>query len=253
MTTRRTLITLSLLVVSATVSGFFGCGGVALVGFIGANICNTDERCNDGLFCNGEERCIDEFCEDGVPPCDEAVCDEEANTCSAGCTDEACDDGDFCNGEELCSTPMGASGGTCINGTSPCFVGEVCLEDLDRCVECTKDSDCNEGHLCIDDICIEAPTEPESFTVFLRNEDNQNTHLLTASESFGPGNRVGPDGFRTVVMPPSLAGDVFTFRAGREGSVFATLDCEFFPDSVEDAVVTWTGFDLTCTGELTPD
>lgn len=247
---RLVVITFAMLVAGTTMLNIHGCREFLGIGILAADMCVTDERCNDGLFCNGEERCVDGGCQDGVEPCNAIACDEDTNTCSGdGCTVGSCDDGLFCNGEELCT-----SEGMCINGDLPCFPGEFCVETDGRCVECTADDQCGAGRVCIDELCIEAPTEPERFTVFLRNEDIDQVHLLTASESFGPSNRVNANGGQRIVeLGPALAGDVFTFRAGRNGSAFATIDCEFFPDSTEDAVVTWTGFELTCSGELTLD
>jgi hypothetical protein len=49
-------------------------------------------------------------------------------TTPAACTDDAdCDDGVFCNGVETCVE------GECQDGTSPCAVGENCIEDPGEC------------------------------------------------------------------------------------------------------------------------
>ncbi len=254
MTSLRGLYLVSVVIAGAVQCGLSGCTGEEVIGGIlglGSAICETDGRCDDGLFCNGEERCGGGFCENGVVPCGAGACDENTNTCSAACTSETCDDGAFCNGQETCSFTNDAANGECVSGDVPCLAGEICLEDDDRCVECTARENCASGQLCIDELCIDAPTEPESFTVILLNEDILTTHLLTAAEDFGAANRLAPGASRTFGMPPSLAGDVFTFRAGRNGVAFATVDCEFFPEPLEDAVVTWTGFALTCGGDLT--
>ncbi len=255
MTTRRTITVITILIAGATTFNMAGCTGEEVVGGIlgiAAATCETDSRCNDGLFCNGEEFCdTDGLCSDGIRPCDASACDEEANTCSTACTDEGCDDGAFCNGEERCVTSDDGSTSSCAGGESPCFSDEVCLEDEDRCAVCTTDSHCPDGQVCVDEFCIEGTAEPEAFTVFFFNEDSQTTHILTASESFGSTNRLTAGASRTVEAPPSVVGDVFTYRAGRSGSVFATVDCEYFPDPLNDAVVTWTGFALECSGNLT--
>jgi hypothetical protein len=57
-----------------------------------------------------------------VAPCEPVVVPE----CEC---DNDCNDGLFCTGTETCAD------GTCVAGETPCNQGEVCVEDVDQCVE----------------------------------------------------------------------------------------------------------------------
>ncbi len=211
--------------------------------------CETDEKCNDGVFCNGEERCIDGECNDGEPPCGEAACDGEAQTCAQPCSDDQCDDGLFCNGEESCQFSDGDPNGFCGLGEIPCFGDDICSEELDRCAECFTANDCPDGDECVEDRCVEGTDEPISLQVQLKNEGSTTVHMLIASESFGSGNRLPPGQSRTVTLPPGIVGDVYTFRVGSNGTVFRSVDCMLDPGSDEGSV-TYTGPDMFCSGDL---
>lgn len=70
----------------------------------------------------------------------------------AGCdSDVDCNDGNFCNGAESCVN------GTCVAGTSPCWVGEICNEATGECAtaECMVNSDCDDSDLCTVDACTD--------------------------------------------------------------------------------------------------
>ncbi|MEO1271759.1 MAG: hypothetical protein AAFX99_27010, partial [Myxococcota bacterium] len=90
--------------------------------------CLTDDDCDDG------NPCTDDTCTD------DAVCDHINN--SAPCTDNL-----FCNGADACQD------GTCsVHSGGPC-VGSQCDEQLDRCVGCLDDIDCDDGNICTDNFC----------------------------------------------------------------------------------------------------
>ena len=226
-------------------------GGAAIVVAVAANMCETDERCDDGAFCNGVEFCFEGFCQGGEAPCGEAACDGELQTCAEPCTEEQCGDGLFCNGEEFCTFPEGDPNGFCTTGILPCFDNEVCSESRDACVGCNRNSDCPEGEICVEDVCVEGSEDPITLSVILTNEDVTMVHVLTDSESFDSSNRLNIDGgTRIVTFGSVLVGDRFTFNAGTNGSVFATVECTYDPLPTQDSVVTWTGLALECSGSL---
>jgi hypothetical protein len=114
--------------------------------------------CADELFCNGEETCdgageclagTEVDCSDDVN-CTIDSCDEINDECVNTPNDNNCpDDGLFCNGQEICDPVDG-----CVSSGDPCF-GEFCNEDEDICepVECTTDSDCEDGLFCTVNTC----------------------------------------------------------------------------------------------------
>lgn len=132
--------------------------------------------CDDGVFCNGADTCQGGACVHPGSPCANPTpyCDEAADRCAScksdgecddgnPCTDDAChagscahaanagpcDDGLWCNGADTCS------GGKCsVHAGTPC-AGKAprCLEEADRCVECTGAADCDDGNSCTTDTC----------------------------------------------------------------------------------------------------
>ena len=63
-----------------------------------------------------------------------------ANECSQ---DSDCDDGLFCTVNESCEQGM------CVAGTDPCVgEGKVCSEDIQGCVQCVSNADCEAGYEC---------------------------------------------------------------------------------------------------------
>ena len=60
-----------------------------------------------------------------------------------------CSDGFFCNGLETCD-----GFGICLPSTDPC-PGQPCNETTDTCEPCQADADCDDGHVCTIDTCVE--------------------------------------------------------------------------------------------------
>ncbi len=89
--------------------------------------CTVDANCDDG---NG---CTDNTCVNGI-------CVHPNNTAP-------CEDGLFCTSGDTCG------GGTCISGTDPCVLPQLCSENLNACVACLVDIDCDDGNFCTDDTC----------------------------------------------------------------------------------------------------
>ncbi len=131
--------------------------------------CVSDDNCTDELYCNGAEYCSNGTCYSEGDPCIEQgsslpaaygpICDEANDACvecvsDDNCTDEAkpfcnennacveclsdgnCDDGVFCNGTETCDN------GTCMPFEGDVCQGELCNEEIDQCVGCLDDRDC---------------------------------------------------------------------------------------------------------------
>ena len=71
-------------------------------------------------------------------------------TSNGSCADDAeCNDGLFCNGTESCD--VGGSD-TCLPGLDPC-PGQLCDDASDTCVDCTENSECDDGDACTTDTC----------------------------------------------------------------------------------------------------
>jgi hypothetical protein len=88
-------------------------------------------------------------------------------------SDDDCDDELYCNGVESCSIEASDTVGVCAEGTDPC-AGDICLEDSEECVDCEEDSDCAEGEICEDDVCIDdacPPGTPEEVLLFDEDGD----------------------------------------------------------------------------------
>jgi hypothetical protein len=131
--------------------------------------CVSDDNCTDGLFCSGVETCQDGTCVSSGDPCLDTlnalpaaygpICDEASDNCVECVTDDncteaepfcndtnecveclvndQCGDGLFCNGFETCDN------GTCMPFEGDvCERGEICNEEIDQCVGCLDDGDC---------------------------------------------------------------------------------------------------------------
>lgn len=98
-----------------------------------------DPICDDGIACT------DDSCFIGFPP---YYCVHGSN----------CSNGDFCDGIELCCTTPGGCGtyavGQCVPGEDiVCPPGQYCSEDLDDCVYCEENWQCDDGNPCTEDTC----------------------------------------------------------------------------------------------------
>ena len=65
-----------------------------------------------------------------------------------GCDGTLCVDDSFCNGEESCQ------GGVCTDGPDPCVDPDHCDEEMDACVECISDGECDDADGCSIDACV---------------------------------------------------------------------------------------------------
>ena len=92
--------------------------------------CQTDEECDDGNECT-IDRCVKGVC----------VHDHDR---------QPCDDGLFCTAIDTCID------GVCVSTGSPCTGDLLCSEQLGECVECLRDSDCDDGNICTTDTCSES-------------------------------------------------------------------------------------------------
>ena len=132
----------------------------------------SDDNCTDGLFCTGFETCDNGTCVSSGDPCQleepaslpadlaGPVCDEANDTCvecltDDNCTEEAepfCDDNnecveclsdDNCTDDVFCNGPETCDNGTCMPFEGDvCERGELCNEEIDQCVGCLDDGDC---------------------------------------------------------------------------------------------------------------
>jgi hypothetical protein len=81
--------------------------------------CESASDCNDGNLCTDDV-------------CNQGHCENEANT-------TPCDDGKFCNGPDRCQAEE------CVpTGVPPCGGNTMCSEELQSCVGCTTDDDCQD-------------------------------------------------------------------------------------------------------------
>lgn len=129
--------------------------------------------CDDGLFCTAEDvicdgRCIGRGrrCNDTETP----ICNEELDRCVACrndydcfdnhlcfagvCIDGQChvDDVPYCDDGLFCTVEV-CFFGRCTAYEKRCADPLLCDEALDRCVECLKNSDCDDGNECTTDRC----------------------------------------------------------------------------------------------------
>ncbi|MFQ5494679.1 MAG: hypothetical protein ACE5EX_04800 [Phycisphaerae bacterium] len=123
----------------------------------------TDTECENPDTCNGSGACLSNAEPFGTPcgnpansQCDQAdtcdgngTCQDNILPAGAACgdpTDTFCDDPDTCDGA-----------GTCQANLFPCPPGLVCFNSQNgaACVECTQDSDCDDGVFCNGaEVCI---------------------------------------------------------------------------------------------------
>ncbi len=139
----------------------------------------NDANCADnGVFCDGDEVCdaaldcvsagdpcpVGEFCNEATDTCDECTTNGHCDD-GVACTDDTClagtcvytpndancpDDGLFCTGDEVCDAVSG-----CVSAGDPCVdSGLVCDEELDQCVTCQFDDECDDSVACTDDACV---------------------------------------------------------------------------------------------------
>lgn len=135
--------------------------------------CERDSDCPDGYYCTDEGVCClkgeSKDDPDSTDACDGVDCDDDNvcthDTCDDGVcfytnVDGACDDGDrltigdHCVGGECLGTKV-----DCVDD-SDCFEGKVCVDNV--CVvdiECIIDVDCPSGEQCVDGVCVEIPDE----------------------------------------------------------------------------------------------
>jgi hypothetical protein len=101
---------------SCYIAGVFG---VCRQGLCGPMHCDSPSVCND------DNPCTDDVCNY------QGTCEHEANTAP-------CDDGNFCNGPDQCQDMQ------CMNAglEPPCSGNTVCDEELQSCVGCKGDEDC---------------------------------------------------------------------------------------------------------------
>ena len=85
--------------------------------------------------------------DDGVD-CTDDVCDPDTGIVTHTPDHGSCDDGLYCNGAETCDPTLG-----CQPGTDPCVPPLLCDEEIDACVGCQTDMDCDDGNDCTDDTC----------------------------------------------------------------------------------------------------
>lgn len=132
--------------------------------------------CDDGLFCTHNDKCTGGVC-NGDPRCTVApnlLCDEANDICyqctvNADCNDgnvctndacvsgfcqntnnnAVCDDGLFCTINDQCA------GGSCTGQPRLCTNAPdlFCDENLNDCVECLTNADCNDNNACTTDTC----------------------------------------------------------------------------------------------------
>jgi len=150
--------------------------------------CDNDTDCDDGLFCTGYDFCDNGTCysmgdpctlPNGQPAAFGPICDEENDQCVECLTDDNCTDNETpfcvantcveCRDNEDCSDPLFCNGaefcdnGTCMQGEPPCEGDNetpLCNEELDQCVECFTDRECdNETPRCDGVMCVECLDE----------------------------------------------------------------------------------------------
>jgi hypothetical protein len=95
--------------------------GVCRQGLCGPMHCDSPSVCNDDN------------------PCTDDVCNED-DRCELRPNTAPCDDGNFCNGPDQCQDMQ------CMNAglEPPCTGDTVCSEELQSCVGCKSDEDCQE-------------------------------------------------------------------------------------------------------------
>ena len=132
------------------------------------NICTGDKTCVSGSCqCpNGQTevsgKCETATCKNGGITCSGSagVCNETTGQCVQCMTNSDCGGGKECNTTtNTCILPadpcenITCTNGTCSNGTCQCNAG---FQELDAttCVECTLDSHCANGKICLNSSCV---------------------------------------------------------------------------------------------------
>jgi MYXO-CTERM domain-containing protein len=188
--------------------------------------CAEDSECTPGFFCNAESECAAEradgeacdeetdcaeagcglcasgHCVDGV--CCDTACKDECQSCLAddkgkgddgACgpitsrtdPDAECSDGSVCSdGVETIATCNGK--GACEEETLECSPydcdGKLCGES------CSRDSDCTDGFVCVNDACVEPGPSCEDGETLI--DDECVTPAVEQDDDGGCGCRVGP-------------------------------------------------------------
>jgi len=96
--------------------------------------CDSHDDCNDNNVCTNDS------CNCTTPNCG-GTCQHVNNTLT-------CEDGFFCTTNDHCIL------GVCQGGAAACSPPLLCDEANDRCVECLTVADCNDGHGCTVDTCV---------------------------------------------------------------------------------------------------
>ncbi|MBI5913719.1 hypothetical protein HY839_04775 [Candidatus Azambacteria bacterium] len=115
------------------------CKAGKCVGTLAAVECAKDYDCDDALFCNGAEKCVLGLCKPGIKPnCDDGI----------ACTTDKCVEAVDPSGNHCQHTPL----------DSFCPSGQFCHAavywyEVQGCVACEKDSDCDDKNPCTDDSC----------------------------------------------------------------------------------------------------
>ncbi|MBW1808752.1 MAG: VCBS repeat-containing protein [Deltaproteobacteria bacterium] len=150
--------------------------------------CSVGDICSDGV-CDGSAR----DCSAAAGPCEEGVCEEDLDTCTTRpkADGTACDDGLYCNVGDQCVSGTCSGGGSrdcadqdsctddaCDEDANSCnhilvpipgaegrSVDDTCSNTIDDdcdaltdlndpdCIECTLDSECDDGNACTTDTC----------------------------------------------------------------------------------------------------
>lgn len=159
-------------------------------------------------------------------------------------SDTDCDDAAFCNGIEVCTN------GLCTNGVSPCTAEQVCIDELDRCLEtCTTDSDCADGS-CQNGACM-PPREPSNDLIGFATDESGASIDLASVLIVGERILLEAPAIITPAQnePPPECGCAWSIDASTAG-VFDNPDaCStgFTPASAGTAIIT---VDVSCNDAL---
>ncbi len=143
------------------------------------NVCTTNDTCSGGSCvggppadCNDDNECTDDSCDPATgcvyannsEPCDDGNACTTNDTCSGGAcggSSLSCDDGNECT-DDSCNPATGCgyadNSNACdddhaCTGNDVCFEGDCVGTPIPGCVECTDDSQCDDGNGCTDDTC----------------------------------------------------------------------------------------------------
>jgi len=88
-------------------------------------------------------------CTDDGNECTDDECNGSSTICQHPNNSDPCDDGFYCNGTDTCSN------GSCSQHTGdPCDPLD-CDDDIDACVDCTNDGQCDDNNPCTNDACVD--------------------------------------------------------------------------------------------------